>query len=245
LGSIEALPDLFLQMKFIWDVETVLDRATTAATLMDLRVRRRHDNGFVAGSQWWGAYELSIHAKTVFRTTLTVGASTLKLGYQDTLRERAQLFIDLARDPKNRHGPKNETIQIEERRPTRSYENWWDFLPDDDNSEVVTPQTELAMQEVRGNLAWESLRRRTEAMGLAMPRGNWDALSEVVSEALSAAPETLPINVQTPKDIEDWYAFLRTQWQAIPDMRDSLDEAMNRNRQLNAKWFQDNGYGGH
>lgn len=238
------MPDLFLQTKFIWDVATVLDRATTAATLMDLRIRKRHDHGFVAGSQWWGAYELAIHAKTVFRTTLTVGASTLKIGYQDTLRERAQLFVELARDPTNRVGSKQEPIKIEQRSPTLAYDDWREFVPDDDNSRVVTRQT-LVMTAHRGRLAWESLRRRTDALGLGLPGGNWDPLSEAVTEALDAAPDTLPIFVQTPKDIEDWYGFFRKQWEVIPGMRDSLEEAMNRNRQLNAKWFQEKGYGGH
>lgn len=239
-----ALTDLYLETKFIWDVETVIDKATTAATLMDLRIHKRTPNGFVAGSQWWGSYELAIHAKTVFRTKLTVGASTLKIGFQDTLRRRAQLFIDLARDPQNAVG-QGETVEIVERTPTVAYRDWKEFIPDDDNSDVVQTQM-LAMQADRGRLAIESLRNRVRGMrGVDLGSGQWDQLSEITAEALSSAPDTLPIYVETPLDIERWYGYLQEQWALAPEMVESLSEAMNENRRLNAQWFQANGHGGH
>lgn len=243
------MPDIVLQTKFIWDVETVLNKATTAAALMDLKISKQHDHGFKAGSQWWGEYELVISAKTFFRTTLTVGASTHKVFYQNILRDRAETFIALAKNPQNAVGRK-EALAVEVREPTQSwYQNrleaeWW-ALPEDDEDSRVVESYSLPMEAKRGKLAWESLRRRTEAMGLVLPGGNWDPLSEVVTEALERAPEDLPVFVQTPMDVEQWYGALQQSWSHIPGMVESLNEAMNRNRQLNAQWFQANGYGGH
>ena len=243
------MPDIVLQAKFIWDVDTVLSKATTAAVLMDLRITQRNGHGFKAGSQWWGEYELVVSAKTFFRTTLTIGASTHKIFYQAILRDRAETFLSLAKNPTNEVGRK-EALSVELREPTQSWlENrreaeWW-ALPDDDESSRVVESYTLPMEAKRGRLAWESLRRRTSTMGLGLPGGGWDPLSEVVAEALEEAPDDLPVFVQTPMDVERWYGALQRSWSHIPGMVDSLNEAMNHNRQLNAQWFQANGHGGH
>lgn len=93
-----------------------------------------------------------------------------------------------------------------------------------------------------------SLQKRMGSMGISLfPTSQWDSLGEAIVDGLAdgRAPSDLPFFVKTPKDVEVWLGWLYQKSKLFPGMRDALASAQNRNREINAKWFQEHGYGGH
>lgn len=99
------------------------------------------------------------------------------------------------------------------------------------------------MAMVSAKEAMESLRRYGPAMGITIDPGRWEQFNTVASLDWSPV-DGMPTSLRTPLDREQWLAWQRNTWQNIPGWRDQLDVAMNQNREIHAKWFQANGYGG-
>ncbi|MGI5484983.1 hypothetical protein [Streptomyces lavendofoliae] len=229
------MPDVRLEAKFIWKSSVILERSRNAANLLGLTIDGERSDGFLLGNQWLWSYELEVWVWTRLATTLRVDGRTLKIGYQNDLREKAALFIDVVRNPENAISSPGLT-------------ETWERSPIDRGLDQSDPRTggaaALGLKPARARQALASLRRRLPALGVDLKTGEWDPLSQIYDEALRAAPENLPLFVQTPMDAERWLSWLRGTWEHIPGAREAIEAAMNENRRVNGRWFQEHGHGG-
>ncbi|MCH5644679.1 hypothetical protein [Gordonia sp. ABSL49_1] len=244
------MPDVEMRARYIWNKRELLHRARQAAAVMDLSISQARDDGFRAGSQWWGAYEIEVWISTKFFSHIVIHGRTLKVGFNSRLYDKCALLLDLVRNPTpkvmNEPAVEVEVVyrstgtsweRMREREEARlQLRDFREMREESDSQTVVYGGGSSGPSRARQGLA--SLRKRSAAMGIDLMDGSWDPLTQLVMEAFNGeVPTGLPVYVQTPADVERWYSHLH---KYLPDgspIEQSLEKAMNQNRQINAAYF--------
>ncbi len=115
------MPDMRIETRFSGlSTGECLERAKNAARAMGIAINQETATSFVAGSQWWGSYEIEVEVRG---DNVQLDGRTLKIGFDSRLEDKLTRFLYLMRNPAQQAPTDRSELDAPPR--VEPHPGWW------------------------------------------------------------------------------------------------------------------------